>query len=168
MFLIFKPVYSVAYSAINDPDGVPNRKTKQMELYEEQLAAKILKERRERRARKLKKAKKKIEEQLLAGATQEEAIEQIVKEVVNEEPRYPFTPEVKSQVDQILQDKEAEAVAEFEAALQALYQTAARLKKEQETLMENIRIAKKKIRDRKRRVKVLMLLANLDDDSEED
>ncbi len=164
MFLIFKPTLGSGYSVINDPDGVPNRKVTEEELYEEQIAAKILKERRERRARKLRNAKKKIEQKLAEGATQSEVIEILTKEVINEEPKYPFTEDVKLQVDKILEQEEKQAVAAFEVAIQELYSLAEKLKEEQEQIAQELQNLRTKKKNRKKRIKVLMLLANLDDE----
>ena len=143
-----------------DPDGLPNKT--QLELYEEQLAAQILKKRREAQERKLKskKLKKKLEESVPV----EEIIEQVNAEIIAEEPKYPFTPEVEAEVNKILNEQYESVKNEFEAAVRALYDTSVALKRQQEEMERELLLMKKKKLQRKRAMKVLFLLANMDDE----
>lgn len=173
MFLIFKPPQSYLQVQLLDPDGFK----KKYDSYEIQVAAKILEERqgkRKKRASSLE-LKKKIKEQLEAGSTLIEIADELSSELVAQEPAFEFTPEMKVDVDRIMAEYKTQVASEtrqmvldFIAEMQMLERQAAAL--EQQRLREADDYYRYQQEEKRRktlklkRMKILLLLASLDDD----
>lgn len=170
MFLIFKPPQSYLQVQLLDPDGYNNRSTLEEQLYEAQLVEKILKERKRKQDKKLKSArlKKKIKQKIEAGASAEEVSQIVAKEVLSLEERFPFTEERKASVDKVLKDYEQQLQAQLDAAIEQYYSM---IKAEYDLGLElyaeqqaRIASAKRKKLLRDRRIKVLLLLTQMEDE----
>jgi hypothetical protein len=134
MFLIFKPPQSYLQVQLLDPDGFKKR----YNAFEEAYAAQILKERQRKNKKKKKPSlefKLLVEKQLEAGIPEQELIEPIDVEAL------------RAEVSAI--------VAEYQARL---FEEQTRILEEQRLAVETAKRKKKA-----RRLKVLFLLATMED-----
>lgn len=175
MFLIFKPPQSYLQVQLLDPDGF---KKKFYDTYELTLAKQILEERQTKRAKKIRSFdfKKRIKELLDDGATTIEIADTLSQEIAVQEPEFEFTPEMQAEVHQIMVEYKAqvqrearESVLNFIADLQAMEAAARELELQKIRELDNYNryLEEKKRRDLKaRKLKILFLLASLEDDDE--
>lgn len=148
MFLFFKPPQSILQFQITDPSG----ERKRYNAIEEAYAAQILKERQakvKKRKRPLLEFKKQIEAKLDLGISEQEIVQEV------------DTDKLRLEVSAIVAEYQAKLAAEIEARIEAARQLElARL--EEERRLELVR--QKKRKQKERRLKVLLLLAAMDDE----
>lgn len=151
MFLIFKPVYG---GIINDPDGFKKRYSQ----FEEEYAAQILKERQPTRRKKFNQLsfKNKIEEQLNAGKTIVEIADNLTQEVLASDEQLTFTPEMQADIGRIVAQYQKQIRDEIQQSILAIV----------EQLDEIRRTRERQRRLKAKKIKILLLLASLDDQDE--
>lgn len=176
MFLFFKPPQSQLQVQLLDPDGP---KQKPITLEEEYVLA-LFKQRAPKRRRKVKTVsfKEKILQQLEAGKTTVEIANNLATELIAAEPAFVFTDEIKADVDKILAEYKRQVAKEIQ---DAIVQELAALQKQQEQVNSqyqqladaykqaeiDLAVAKEARRKRilkAKKIKILMLLATLDDE----
>lgn len=161
MFLFFKPPQSILYVRTRDPDGYRQKWTDA----EEEYALRILKARQAKNKKQKRKKltfKQQVEERLDAGVP-----EQVILQEVD-------TEALKAEVSEIIAKYQAKLIAEIQAiAEQDRKETLAAVRaiaeEEHRIRLEEQRIALEREKKRKlkaRRMKVLILLASMDDDDE--
>jgi hypothetical protein len=153
MFLFFKPPQSYLQVQLLDPDGFK----KQYAVYEEEYAAKILLERR-KKAKKRKKQptefKKQVETKLDLGMTEQEIVQVVDTEAM------------RLEVAGIVAEYQARLAAEIReriaVEIQAQIATEAHARAEEELRAQTKIAQKRKLKTKK--LKVLLLLASMDDE----
>jgi len=160
MFLIFKPPQSYLQVQLLDPDGFKKRYA----VYEEEYAAKVLLERR-KKAKKRKKQptefKQQVEAKLDSGMTEQEIVQVVDTEAMRLEVAA-IVAEYQAKLAAEIRERiavEIQAQIAAEAAIQAA-EAQARAEEELRVQAE----IKRKQRLKTRKLKVLLLLATMDDE----